>query len=168
MPESDTRLYKQDNGEHLYRRSVYTFWKRAAPPASMDVMNAPSREVCTMKRERTNTPLQALTTLNDVQFVEAARRLAERALREGGSNRKQRFDFIARQILARPLRAEEVRVVESVYADVFEHYKKTPADAEALVDVGDSEADAKLPRPELAAYTMVVNQLMNLDEVLNK
>ena len=89
MPGSNTRDYKQDTGEGLYRRSLYTFWKRAAPPASMDIFNAPSRETCTVRRERTNTPLQALVTLNDPQFVEAARHLAQHALKEGGATHER-------------------------------------------------------------------------------
>src|SRR5262245_66212188 len=80
MPESNTHFYKPDHGDRLYRRSLYTFWKRSAPPASMDILNAPTREICTVRRERTDTPLQALVTLNDPQFVEAARALAQSVL----------------------------------------------------------------------------------------
>lgn len=166
MPESNTRNYKQDTGEGLYRRSVYTFWKRAAPPASMDVFNAPNRETCAVKREKTNTPLQALATLNDTQFVEAARKLAERALKNSKDN--ERLDYIAKQLLARSLRGEEKKVTESVLKDLLAHYKSAPADAEALIKVGESKADTSIDKPTLAAYTMVANQLMNLDEVLNK
>src|SRR5262249_38584033 len=87
MPESNTHFYHPDHGERLYRRSLYTFWKRSAPPASLEVLNAPTREICTVRRERTNTPLQALVTLNDPQFVEAARALAQSALKcEESSN----------------------------------------------------------------------------------
>jgi mono/diheme cytochrome c family protein len=168
MPESDTRNYKRDSGEKLYRRSLYTFWKRGAPPASMDIMNAPSRETCTVRRERTNTPLQALATLNDPQFVEAARVLAERTLREGGSSESERIDFIARQLLARALRDEERAVVAEVLGDLREHYGQAREDAKALISLGESKADEKLEPVLLASYTMVVNQMMNLDEVLNK
>src|SRR6185312_15644580 len=100
MIGSNTRDYKRDTGENLYRRSMYTFWKRSAPPASMEIFNAPNRETCAVRRERTNTPLQALVTLNDPQFIEAARHLAAAALREGG------LDALARRLLARPLNAE--------------------------------------------------------------
>src|SRR5205085_4580430 len=100
MPESNTHDYKRDSGDKLYRRSLYTFWKRAAPPATMDIFNAPPRETCTVRRERTNTPLQALATLNDPQFVEAARYLAERALKSA-STVEDRFDFVARRLLCR-------------------------------------------------------------------
>src|SRR5205823_3369206 len=99
MIGSDTRNYKRDSGGALYRRSMYTLWKRAAPPASMDIFNAPSRETCTVRRERTNTPLQALVTLNDPQFIEAARHLAQYALKEGSETR---LDFLAKRLLSRP------------------------------------------------------------------
>src|SRR5207249_7768638 len=105
MIGSNTRDYKRDIGENLYRRSLYTFWKRAAPPASLDILNAPNREVCAVRRERTNTPLQALVTLNDPQFVEAARHLAQITLKQAATN-EGRVDFIARHLLCRPLRTE--------------------------------------------------------------
>jgi mono/diheme cytochrome c family protein len=167
MPESNTKKYERDTGEKLYRRSLYTFWKRAAPPATMDIFNAPNRETCTVRRERTNTPLQALATLNDPQFVEAARHLAQLALKNG-STVQDRLDFVARRLLARPLRPQEYRVTESVLNDLLAHYEAAPKDAEALLAVGESKPDCSLPAPELAAYTLAVNQLMNLDEVLNK
>ncbi len=168
MPDSNTRHYKQDMGESLYRRSVYTFWKRMAPPASLEIFNAPNRETCTVRRERTDTPLQALVTLNDPQYVEAARQLAERSLRQGGQKQTERINFIAKRLLARPLRPAELKIVESGINDLLSHYQQSPKEAEKLVSVGDSKADAQLDKPTLAAYTVVANQLMNLDEVLNK
>jgi hypothetical protein len=168
MIGSNTRNYQRDSGPNLYRRSLYTFWKRSAPPASMDIFNAPSREVCTVRRERTNTPLQALVTLNDEQFVEAARHLAQTALKEGGSQTDERIDFIARRLLARPFRADELRVVRSSLDDLLAYYQAHPEDAAKLIAVGESKADPSLDASTLAAWTMVVNQLMNLDEVLNK
>ena len=123
MIGSNTRDYRRDSGDNLYRRSLYTFWKRAAPPASMDIFNAPSREVCTVRRERTNTPLQALVTLNDPQFVEAARCLAQTTLKEGGDKDEGRIDFMAQRLLCRPLRAEEMKVVQASLNDLLAHYK---------------------------------------------
>lgn len=168
MPESNTRNYKRDMGESLYRRSLYTFWKRAAPPASMDIFNAPSREVCTVRRERTNTPLQALVTLNDIQFVEAARNLAQHALEKGGATTESRADFIARRLLARPLTAEEQAVIQKSLANLDGYYKSHAADAAKLIAVGDSKADPAVNPQKLAAWTMLTNQMMNMDEVLNK
>jgi mono/diheme cytochrome c family protein len=168
MPESNTRKYEQDKGDKLYRRSVYTFWKRSAPPASLDIFNAPNRETCTVKRERTNTPLQALATLNDPQFIEAARHLAELALKNGGKTAESRLNFIALRLLARPLRPEEQKVMADVLKDLQAHYETSAEDTEALLNIGASKADPTLPKPSFAAYTMAVNQLMNLDEVFNK
>jgi hypothetical protein len=168
MPGSNTHDYKRDSGESLYRRSMYTFWKRSAPPASLEIFNAPSRQVCTVRRERTNTPLQALVTLNDVQYIEAARFLAQRALREGGTTDKAQEDFIARRLLARPLRPAEQAVVGKTLADLKTFYDGHTKEAQALVMVGESKADPALKPERLAAWTMLANQLMNLDEVLNK
>jgi hypothetical protein len=167
MIGSDTRNYTQDSGDALYRRSMYTLWKRAAPPASMDVFNAPNRETCTMVRERTNTPLQALVTLNDPQFVEAARRLAERAL-QAEPELKGRFNFIAERLLSRPLRPEEVTILQASLEKFQQHYAAAGDDAKKLIDVGESSVEANVTPAELAAWTMVANELMNLDEVLNK
>jgi len=164
MPGGDTRKYVQDHGDNLYRRSVYTFWKRQAAPASMDIFNAPSRETCTVRRERTDTPLQALVTLNDPQFVEAARCLAQQGLEHPADV----LDFMAERLLARPLAARERKIVEASVGHLLAQYKAEPKAADQLLTVGDLKPDAKLDPPTLAAYTMVANELMNLDEVLNK
>jgi hypothetical protein len=168
MPESNTHFYQPDHGDRLYRRSLYTFWKRSAPPASLDVFNAPTRETCTIRRERTNTPLQALVTLNDPQFVEAARALAQRALKHGGKTAEQRIDFIARQLLARPFRPEEQAIVQASLARLNANYQSQPDDAAQLLAVGESKVDKSLDPATLAAWTMLANELMNLDEFLNK
>jgi hypothetical protein len=168
MIGSNTRDYRADSGEKLYRRSLYTFWKRSAPPASMDIFNAPSREVCAVRRERTNTPLQALVTLNDPQFVEAARHLAEMTLDGGGSNTESRLEFLAGRLLARSLKPEEESVVNASLADLLAYYKSHAADAKALIAIGDSKPSAAIDSPTLAAWTMLANEMMNLDEVLNK
>jgi len=168
MIGSNTRDYKRDTGASLYRRSLYTFWKRAAPPASMEIFNAPSRETCTVRRERGDTPLQALVTLNDPQFIEAARNLAQVTLEKAGKNPKARLDYMAERVLARPLQAKELKITGSVLDDLLAHYKSDPKDAAALVSVGESKADPALDKPTLAAYAMVANELLNLDEVLNK
>ena len=168
MLSSNTRFYQQDAGDKLYRRSLYTFWKRSAPPASMDIFNAPSRENCTVRRERTNTPLQALVTMNDTQFVEAARQLAELAMKEGGDSFDARLDIITNRALARPFDLKERAVAKKSYSDFLNHYDSKPADAKQLIDAGESQPAAGVNAVELAAMTMLANQVLNLDEVLNK
>src|SRR5207249_679169 len=126
MIGSNTRDYKHDQGENLYRRSMYTFWKRAAPPASMDILNAPNREVCSVRRERTNTPIQALVTLNDPQFVEAARHLAQETLKSGVDGTEARLEWMSKRLLSRPFRAEEIPVVRGSLSDLLTFYKSKP------------------------------------------
>jgi cytochrome c553 len=166
MDNSNTRFYKPDSGAGLYRRSMYWFWKRSAPPTSLDIFNAPSRESCCVKRERTNTPLQALVALNDPQFVEAARALADRAL-ELGAGDDQRLAFIAERLLARRFSADELPIVKKSLADLSAWYAAHPDDARKLIAVGDSKPRAT-DAVQLASWTMLTNELMNLDEVLCK
>ncbi len=167
MIGSNTRDYKRDTGENLYRRSLYTFIKRSAPPASMEIFNATAREQCTVRRERTNTPLQALVTLNDVQFIEAARHLAQTVLKSGGTT-EQQLDQLAKRLLARPFRPSELPVVKNSLDELLAYYRDHEADAKALIATGESKPDATLDPKILAAWTMLANEVMNLDEVLNK
>jgi hypothetical protein len=168
MDASNTRFYKADTGDKLYRRSLYTFWKRSAPPASMDIFNAPSREVCTVRRERTDTPLQALVTMNDPQFVEAARALAQNAITASPGDPDGEVEYMASRLLARGFEPKERDIVLSSYRDYLSYYDSVPSDAEKLLSVGESKAPANLPAAKLAAMTMVANEVMNLEEVLVK
>ncbi|MDX2036210.1 MAG: DUF1553 domain-containing protein [Isosphaeraceae bacterium] len=168
MIGSNTRDYRADSGDALYRRSLYTFWKRSAPPASMEIFNAPNRETCTVRRERTNTPLQALVTLNDPQFVEAARKLAEVSLAAGGGDFSKTLDAMARRLVSRSFRPEEVAVIRASFDDLSAFYKGHPKEAGELLAVGASKPSEAFDRATLAGWTMLANQLMNLDEVINK
>ena len=167
MKESNTRNYTADTGEALYRRSIYTFWKRTAPHPAMEILNAPSREVACVRRDRTNTPLQAFVTLNDPQFIEAARRLSEGAMKASGEI-PARLDFITARLLSRTLGAEERQLALDTYDAALAAYQADPAAAQAMVGNGESKADAALDPAELAAWTLVASQLFNLDETLNK
>jgi len=168
LPGGDTRNYVQDKGENLYRRTVYTFWKRMAPPPALEAFNAPSREVCTVRRERTNTPLQALVSLNDPQFFEAARQLAQNALNASGGDAAKTIDYVAQHVLGRPMNEREQGILLADREAFLAYYQSKPDDAKALIAVGDSQADEKLDVSELAAWTMICNQVINLDEALNK
>jgi len=168
MLGSNTRFYHEDSGSGLYRRSLYSFWKRSAPPASMEVLNAPTRENCTVRRERTNTPLQALVTMNDVQFVEAARRLAERALQAEPRSAGKQIQFMSARLLARNLDDRETHIASKALQEYQRYYDSHLAEARRLIAEGESKADPTLSAVELAAMTMTANQLINLDEVLVK
>ena len=168
LPGGNTRNYVQDKGENLYRRTLYSFWKRMAPPPNLEAFNATSREVCTVRRERTNTPLQALVSLNDPQFVEAARRLAETALAAHGDNDQRVLDEIVRRVVSRNALDREREIFLADKAEYLTYYQSKPADAKALLGVGESKANDQLDAAQLAAWTIVCNQVMNLDEALNK
>jgi Protein of unknown function (DUF1553)/Protein of unknown function (DUF1549)/Planctomycete cytochrome C/Concanavalin A-like lectin/glucanases superfamily len=167
MLGSNTRFYKQDSGSGLYRRSLYTLWKRAAPPAALEILNAPTRESCTVRRERTDTPLQALVTMNDVQFVEAARTLASDAI-ENGLTFPERLNYLALRILIRPLTLAEQNIARKAYDDFERYYSAHPEDARKFLDDGERKPDPSLPAATHAALTMLASQLFNLDEVLNQ
>jgi hypothetical protein len=168
MPESNTGLYRRDSSDKLYRRSLYTFWKRSAPPPSMEIFSAPTRETCTVRRERTDTPLQALVTMDDPQFVEAARNLAEHALLDGHGDVDREFDFMTTRLLARKLEQKERAIAKDAYQDYVVYYDAHADDAKKLLSVGDSKPNETLAPSQFAALAMVANQMMNLDEVLNK
>ena len=166
----NTSRYQPGSGEDLYRRSMYWFWKRSAPPASMEIFNAPSREVCTVRRERTNTPLQALVTLNDEQFVEAARVLAEEALASDdldGRTDENRLALLTSRLLSRSFDDEERGIAMASLETLRAWYADHPDDAKQLIAVGQSTPQALDPI-ELASWTMLTNELMNLDEFLCK
>jgi hypothetical protein len=167
MKESNTKNYVQDKGDNLYRRSVYTLWKRSAPPASLETFDAPTRETYIVRRERTDTPLQALVGLNDPQFVEAARNLAERAMHSAQTLDAQ-VDYMSSRLIARRFGPKEREVVARCYADFLDYYQSHKADASKLLAVGESKADSTLPVDKFAALTVLANELFNLDEVLNK
>jgi hypothetical protein len=166
--DSNTRFYKQDHGSALYRRSIYTFLKRTAPQPFMANFDAPSREQSCTRRERSDTPLQALQLMNDVQHFEAARALAERMLTEGGATPAERIAFAYRTVLARKPDAEETSIVCDERAKHLARYQSDGAAAKQAIGHGESKPRADLPPPELAAYTLVANMILNLDETLNR
>jgi hypothetical protein len=165
--DSNTRNYTQDSGPALYRRSLYTFYKRTAPPPFMANFDAPNREQICTKRDRSNTPLQALQLMNDVQHVEAARALAERLLKHQ-SDLQGRIELAYQLVLSRSPREEETRLLEQLYSDLLERYQSAPDEAVKLISTGESMPNQRLDASELAAMTLVANTVLNLDETLNR
>ena len=167
--DSNTAHFKADLGaQNVHRRSMYTFWKRTSAPPQMTTFDAPSRESCQVRRERTNTPLQALLLLNEPQFVEAARALAERTLREGGSTAQDRLTYMHRVVLARPPDAGDLSELMSTLKDLTAHYTSQTGAAKQLLEPGETRPDPRYSPAELAAWTMIANVILNLDEAVSK
>ncbi|MFN4258760.1 MAG: PSD1 and planctomycete cytochrome C domain-containing protein [Gemmataceae bacterium] len=166
---SNTARFTADTGpDKVFRRSMYTFWKRTSPPPQMTIIDAPSRESCTARRERTNTPLQALLLMNETQFVEASRHLAQRVLKEGGTTTDQRLAHLFRIATARRPDSRELSILHNVLSAHLAEYKQNPDAAQALIRQGEIKPDDLFDAVELAAWTMVANLVLNLDEVVTK
>ncbi len=165
---SNTANFVQDKGDALYRRSLYTFWKRTSPPPSLSTFDAPSREACVVRRARTNTPMQALVLMNDIQYVEASRSFAERILKEGGSTPEARATFAFRRAVARPPKPTELAVLLNTYQQHLAEFQQDKDAALKLISVGEAPRDATLDPSDHAAWTMIANLLLNLSESVTK
>jgi len=165
---SNTANFVQDEGAKLYRRSLYTFWKRTSPPPSMSTFDAPTREACTVRRPRTNTPLQALVLMNDVQFVEAARHFAKRLLRHEADDADERLIYGFRLVTSRRPNIEELDILRKTLDGHLEKFAAAPEDAQQLLTMGDSPRDESLDASQHAAWTMIASLLLNLDETITK
>ncbi len=161
-------FYKADNGEKLYRRSMYTYWKRSAPMPNMMAFDAPTREKCVVQRPRTNTPMQALVTLNDVQFVEAARLFAQRVIKEGGADFDSQLDYAMQMTTARS--ADELRrhVFRRLYDSQLKVFRDDNKRAGEFLNFGEAKRDKSLDLAEHAAWTTVASAILNLDEVITR
>jgi hypothetical protein len=160
--------FVQDQGDKLYRKSMYIYWKRSAPHPAMTIFDAPSREKCTVQRARTNTPLQALVTLNDVQFVEASRHLAERMAGEGGKRLEDQIRRGYQLCVSRDATPTEIELCTDLYQTQLASFQADPARAAAYLDHGDSPRSDAIPPVEHAALTVLANLILNLDETLTR
>jgi len=165
---NNSQKYVPDQGEGQYRRSLYTYWKRQSPPPNMLLFDAPTREYCVVRRPRTNTPLQALALLNDLQFVEASRALAQRILLEGGRTTEERIRYGFRIATARVPGADELRILKNILTEQTAQFRAEPEAATKLLGVGAFKADTSLDRSELAAWATIATMLLNLDETVTK
>ena len=162
------KTYTQDHGDKLYRRSLYTFWRRTAPPPSMLTFDATTREVCTAKRETTGTPLQALVLMNDPQFLEAARVLGEKLLKESPGDLNARIRVAFRSLTGRSPDEKEIAVLRQLFHEQKTFYAKESDAAEKLLAAGESKWDKTLPKADFAATTMLVSAIMNFDEFVTE
>ncbi len=160
--------YKESEGDDLYRRGLYTFVRRTSPHPAMAAFDAPSREVCTVKRENTNTPLQALVLMNDTQFVEASKVLAERMQKEGGDSLEDQIAYGFRLAVSRYPKTEETAIFKEFYDTQEERFKANPKEAYKLLSVGEKQFDKSMDKNKTAALTMVANTMLNHDEAYMK
>ncbi|MFM7517517.1 MAG: DUF1553 domain-containing protein, partial [Pirellula sp.] len=163
----DLRNYKHDTDERLYRRSLYTVWKRTAAPPTMLIFDAPNREICVVKRSRTNTPLQALSLLNEVTYVESARKLGERMMHSPSESVRDKLQFGFRLVAGRKPTEKELAVLESSWHEDHKYYCENVQQAQQLIAIGESKSQVTDPA-ELAAFTLAGNVLLNLDEVITR
>jgi hypothetical protein len=160
--------YERDSGADLYRRSLYIFWKRTVAHPLMTALNAPSREICTVREERTNSPTQALALMNEEGMVEAARVLAERVLSESHDSPGDRLVRAFRLVTARRPRPQEIAVLQKILDEHLAHFAKHPQEAEQLAAHGEYPQKPHLDPIEVASFATVANMLLNLDEVLTQ
>jgi hypothetical protein len=158
----------QSHGPDLYRRGIYVYWKRSLPYPSLITFDAPNREVCTAQRPRTTTPLQALVLMNDPAFIEAARALAQRIIKEGGQTVEERLNYAFRLTLARQPKKPEVQILQEIYAQQLANFRKDQKAATGLLSIGESAKPDNVDPSELAAWTAIANILLNLDETITK
>lgn len=159
-------FYEQDHGENLYRRTLYTFWKRTVAPPLLANFDGGGREACRVRSDTTSTPMQALNLQNDVTFVEAARHLAQRMMREGGPTDADRITFAWRLLMGRKPSPEELEILVNSAARHCEKYAHAKEEALKLLNTGESSRDNSLPPHEHAAFTVVALTLLNLDEAI--
>jgi hypothetical protein len=160
--------FVQDHGGKLYRRSLYTYWKRSVPPPNMQAFDAPSREVCVLTRAKTNTPLAALVLMNDPTFVEASRKLAGRVLRDGGVTEESRLTLLHRLVCGRRPTERELGLLSSALAELQTSFRAEPEAARRLMAVGESPHDPALDAVELAAYASLANAVLGTDEAITR
>jgi hypothetical protein len=162
------RRFVQDKGGKLYRRSMYTYWKRSAPHPGLMAFDTPTRETCTLQRQRTNTPMQALVTLNDEQFVEASRAFAQRILKSSAKTFSDRLDWAFEMATGHPANSVRKKVLKNAHSYQKTIFQKEPERAEELLKIGESPRDSAIPAQEHATWTVIASMILNLDETLNR
>ena len=160
--------YEQSHGDDLYRRGLYTVWKRSSPPPTLMTFDVPDKYFCTVRRQKTSTPLQSLVLMNDPQYMEAARVLGERMIKEGGKEPDKQIEFAYEALVGRYPRKEEIRLMKQYYYEELNDFKKNPAKAMQILNVGEYKRDKNLNTVELAASSMIATTLINFEETVMK